>query len=960
MKRLFFFLLMVLLTGMVWASEIDRGARRIEISGRKLPASNLEIVVPVQTPVLDFAAMELQTLLKKGGIANCPIRQAPTQGAVSLILGDNELARKAGLDPAKLASEGFFIKRKGNQIFLLGVDDPRVDPKANRWKMWFKRGTLNAVYDFLERFAGVRFYFPGENGTVVPPCKILMLPEVIDIMDRPDLIVRENYSGKSIWYEKETGYYGELKGGNLSFLRQRNSDSAIPFGHGQAYLNLIGRFAKSHPEYFALMPDGRRYCEPGLVHTGHICYSSPITEEIYQDVKAYLTGKKASERGMKHWSINFGRRPFVSVMPQDWLYWCCCPACLKIADAGARTYQDKPEEGQKISNCLWAFTAKVANRLTAEKIDGIVTQMAYGVTAKIPECDLPKNVTVQLAVGGMGKPEFWASDAELIKKWCAKVGGKISLWTYPGKHMSKAEMKGIPAMMHRQIGKYIQHVGSDIYGVFLESETDYEIFNYLNYYTFAKVTWDLKTDLDQLLEEHYRLMYGSGAAEMETFFNELEDAWCKQIIGNVIQTPLGPVNKLPNEFEVWNKVFSPAKLRHFNTLFDRAEKAAAKTPGPLKRIRFMRKAMLGPILKAAEKFSGDREMMAGWRFQIPGKIGLRPYKGDVCEVTTTVTASETPDSYSFVYDCEEPLMKDIRCATDQGNKKLLFEDSCVELLLNPSGDRKNYFHFIVNADGVYSDAAWKRHGKGDNSWNSGCQVSAVKSDSGYKVTLVIPKKSLGKLAKGGFPVNFARHRALNGAAAGQVREVYYQWSPVPGRSFHACERWGIMSSEPDPAEKGNVIKDGDFQITKIRLPYYAGEWKFWSSQGYKVKPEELDNKVFLTGTSSLHLMNPEGARVSAGQVIKGMKPGTRYRLSYFLRTKDLKGRTGAGAYLSLGKKQFAFPNIRITGTTSWHKRTFDFETPKDLTPKDKCILGLWIWHAGGDAWYDHVSIVEVK
>ena len=178
MKRLFFFLVMVLLTGMVWASEIDRGARQIRISGRKLPASKLEIVVPVQTPVLDFAAMELQTLLKKGGIANCPIRQAPTQGAVSLILGDNELARKAGLDPAKLASEGFFIKRKGNQIFLLGVDDPRVDPKANRWKMWFKRGTLNAVYDFLERFAGVRCYFPGENGTVVPPCKILMLPEV--------------------------------------------------------------------------------------------------------------------------------------------------------------------------------------------------------------------------------------------------------------------------------------------------------------------------------------------------------------------------------------------------------------------------------------------------------------------------------------------------------------------------------------------------------------------------------------------------------------------------------------------------------------------------------------------------------------------------------------------------------------------------------------------------------------
>ena len=64
--------------------------------------------------------------------------------------------------------------------------------------------------------------------------------------------------------------------------------------------------------------------------------------------------------------------------------------------------------------------------------------------------------------------------------------------------------------------------------------------------------------------------------------------------------------------------------------------------------------------------------------------------------------------------------------------------------------------------------------------------------------------------------------------------------------------------------------------------------------------------------------------------------------------------------MSLGKKQFACPNIRILGTTGWHKRTFEFETPKDLTADTKCILGLWIWHAGGEAWYDHVSICEVK
>ena len=71
-------------------------------------------------------------------------------------------------------------------------------------------------------------------------------------------------------------------------------------------------------------------------------------------------------------------------------------------------------------------------------------------------------------------------------------------------------------------------------------------------------------------------------------------------------------------------------------------------------------------------------------------------------------------------------------------------------------------------------------------------------------------------------------------------------------------------------------------------------------------------------------MNQAKANVSAGQAINGLKPGTQYRLSYYLRTKDLAGKIGAGAYLILGKKEFACPRSRVIGTTAWHKRTFDF------------------------------------
>jgi hypothetical protein len=168
MKKILFLLSLLFLCAILSGVTFDRGERKIRTAGRSDTFDKVEIVVPVTNRVLAFAAAELQHFLKQGAGINAPVVKAPTGGKLALILGDNALSRAAGLDVKKLATEGFFIKRSGNHIFLLGEDDPDADPRKNRWRMWMKRGTLTAVYDFLERFAGVRFYFPGEMGTVVP------------------------------------------------------------------------------------------------------------------------------------------------------------------------------------------------------------------------------------------------------------------------------------------------------------------------------------------------------------------------------------------------------------------------------------------------------------------------------------------------------------------------------------------------------------------------------------------------------------------------------------------------------------------------------------------------------------------------------------------------------------------------------------------------------------------------
>ena len=100
--------------------------------------------------------------------------------------------------------------------------------------------------------------------------------------------------------------------------------------------------------------------------------------------------------------------------------------------------------------------------------------------------------------------------------------------------------------------------------------------------------------------------------------------------------------------------------------------------------------------------------------------------------------------------------------------------------------------------------------------------------------------------------------------------------------------------------------------------------------------------------------------MSAGFKLPGMKPSTRYRLSYFLRTEKLTGRGGAGAFIYFNKTEGrAFPRIRVTGTTPWHRESFEFVTPAATGGGRSPVLGLWIWNADGEAWFDNVEIAEL-
>lgn len=109
------------------------------------------------------------------------------------------------------------------------------------------------------------------------------------------------------------------------------------------------------------------------------------------------------------------------------------------------------------------------------------------------------------------------------------------------------------------------------------------------------------------------------------------------------------------------------------------------------------------------------------------------------------------------------------------------------------------------------------------------------------------------------------------------------------------------------------------------------------------------------GTKSVSIENPAADDSFLKQTI-AVKPKTRYRISGYIKTKDIVGK-GAGATISL-EGGFEKTEV-ITATKSWTKVSFEF----DSGAVDKIKIGPRLGHYSspvmGKAWFDDLTLVEL-
>ena len=961
--------------------KIDPAEKMVLVENGK---SNCVIVLSENaSPTAGFAAGELSKFLKLAAGADVPVVKTADPDKISIFVG-------SGADVSKLPRDGFIIRGSGKKIVIAGKDDAVYVPCAKRkkWGDYFERATLFGVYDFLERFVNIRFVFPGKYGTAVPHFSKLEVP-AMDIVERPDNIVRSISWDEGTWYE-DLEPEKAVSRRRLNTYRLRMQTDYVPNCHGLSRMAYIERFAETHPEYFILRENGTRSVSITEKMGGQLCFSSGIVEEIYQDAKAFLLGKPAASRGIRHaryrnsaiWDANAAKNNFFNIMPQDGMQQCQCEKCKALA----------AKDKDWLSKQVWQMTVDAANRLKKENVPGYLTQMAYGKMCTIPPCDIPDNVLLMVAVTGpwqLKMPNGWKNSVELVDNWIKKRNGrKIWLWTYVNKRLGRA-IKNAPCGTPRAVGNFYSEMKDRSFGSFMETETDRAILQMFNWYVFSKLMWNKDLDVDTIIMDAYRSLYGAGAEEMDKFFRIFEDIWLKKIMGNVIMSDIGPISIQPTDYELWNNVYTAEVFAKLEGHLAAALRKAAKDKNAVERIKFIGNEYLGKFKqtyqdflvqqKALDKLCKQIKPVADNTLTLDGKVSeeawknadiiyLRGMKNAPTAVSTAVRLLRDSKNLYISYVCEEPEMANTyapKLAHDEFN---VWQSNSAEFFISPDGSRKNYFHFIVSQAGNYTDAKYtsdKKDKRRDAAWNSNAVVKIDNQEKSWSMEMAVPLASLGRIDPENIAADFARNRIHKGLAAGTR---YYNWSPY-ARKYHDYINFGRLTF--DPVKDNNLFQSGTFENCDIRgrvITRFDDKGKMldkqlWFADPKTVKCVSLDKNDFLFDGQSLRIDNPESKSVFVAQYLPPvLDPEKTYRVTFSVKGKVNKpaNYSWITVVITAGSERFSMLNPAIVSSCEWTTYSATFKPGKTYLKNKLCCIRLYSYKYNGTVWFDGIRIEEVK
>jgi hypothetical protein len=177
-------------------------------------------------------------------------------------------------------------------------------------------------------------------------------------------------------------------------------------------------------------------------------------------------------------------------------------------------------------------------------------------------------------------------------------------------------------------------------------------------------------------------------------------------------------------------------------------------------------------------------------------VGKKSDKQDFRDNLTSLVAN--PDGFTqarifysdkgmyIAMNMAEPRIDSIEVSNDPKNP---WKGDCVELFLNPTSGKDEYYQFVINPNNLGAALVKKGDAGIDKSYNPKWQHKAFKNKNNWVAQLFIPWGDLGGMPKNGdaWGVNFYRTKWK------PTQKEFIAWAPTGTKSFAMPEMFGKMN-----------------------------------------------------------------------------------------------------------------------------------------------------------------------
>ena len=456
------------------------------------------------------AADELVRTIKKSTGAELVTRPTRVPGRPAVLIGLTLAPDAQRQKIARLSGDGYLVDASGDTLVLAGKG---------------RDGTSFAVYEFLERFADARWFWPGELGEVIPAKRTLRVEDV-SLTKEPAFVWRFLGPGGALWNrhdrwskERDLGVSAEHQAAQARWeKRNRFGGENIYGGHAFGEILPPSVYGPTHPEYYALVKGERQWKKFDGKHGCQPCTTNP---EVIAKVVEYCQRMFALHPELDGVSIGLN----------DGRGFCECDNCRRL-DLGKMQKerndpeQQRPAETPVLTDRMITFCNQVAAEVTRTRPEKKVLFFAYSQFHEPPErTQAHPHLLVAYTVNAAG---FWnlPTREKAFRDFAAwkRVTPTFGVYEYHTQSNFPDMPRLIPELIQIEL-KELQRLGARYFHT--QAGNGFAV-NGLNFYVLGRLLWDPSADVQAIQSDYVQKAFGPAATAMSRYFDRFIASWRSQ------------------------------------------------------------------------------------------------------------------------------------------------------------------------------------------------------------------------------------------------------------------------------------------------------------------------------------------------------------------------------------------------------------------------------------------------